>query len=237
MSWLSDVRFQASDAAGYRQLAGLLENPYLQHQQLWTLFKHPPGTIRPFLFHHRVADEKPGQTSFMLVSEQQPLAPDPRWTVRSKAYPPTFSAGRTLAFELRINPSVRSKNQQGKSQRFDPVALALLKLPKGERAAERQRYVHQELTPWLAARGATYGFELDIERTVVTRYEPLEFAGGRSGHQVRLSVADFRGVLRVADPVRFAQSAAEGIGHARGFGCGLLLLRQWRASSDADEDE
>lgn len=237
MSWFSQVKFQASKAEDYRKLAGLLENPYLQHQQLWSLFDQPPGTIRPFLFHHHLHDDSPGLTTFTLISSQQPAAPDTRWTVRSKPYQPRFAPGQRLAFDLRSNPCVRRIGANGKSMRFDPVALALKQVPERERAAERQRFVHQELAPWLAARGPTYGYELDTARTVVMRYEPLEFGGGRAGHQVRLSVADFRGVLRVTDPARFTQSALEGIGHARGFGCGALLLRRWLPSSAGDEEE
>lgn len=241
MSWFSKVEYRASsrDPAGHRELARMLDNPYYQHQRLWTLFDQPPGSTRPFLFHHQLDAARPGQAAFWMISTLQPQAPEPGWTIRSKPYHPAFRAGQRLAFQLRVNPSVKRLGTNGKSQRYDPIALALQALPALQRAAERQRWIHRELAPWLAARGATYGFDLEIDRTVVLRYEPLRFPGGRSGREIRLSVADFRGVLRVRDPLRFGEAAIAGVGHARGFGCGALLLKPVReaATRHAGEEE
>lgn len=261
MSWFSQVRYQAdpADMRSWRALARMHDNPYEQHQQLWKLFDRPPGSQRPFLFHHQLQDvparpdtgwasgiEQPtkpsgrrGQIHFWLISSDKPAVREVGWFIRSKPYRPAFRPGQHLAFELRINPSVKRLGSNGKSQRYDPIALALMALPEKQRAAERQRWIHQELAPWLAARGDTYGFELDVDRTAVLRYEPLRFTGGKSGREIRLSVADFRGVLQVVDPVRFGQAAVQGVGHARGFGCGALLLKPVRGTgrSQAEEEE
>lgn len=47
---------------------------------------------------------------------------------------------------------------------------------------------------------------------------------GRRG-EIRFTSVDFSGVLVVADPVALASALSNGIGHAKAFGCGLLLLR------------
>ncbi len=46
------------------------------------------------------------------------------------------------------------------------------------------------------------------------------------GKQVSLSTLEFNGVLTVADPKLFLETLYEGIGPAKGFGCGLMLVRR-----------
>jgi hypothetical protein len=52
-------------------------------------------------------------------------------------------------------------------------------------------------------------------------YEPH---GGKRG-QLRFSTVDLTGELVVTDAERFATTLASGIGRAKAFGCGLLLVR------------
>jgi CRISPR system Cascade subunit CasE len=42
---------------------------------------------------------------------------------------------------------------------------------------------------------------------------------------VRLSTLDFDGLLTVADPGRFGELLFSGLGPAKGFGCGLMLIK------------
>ena len=52
-------------------------------------------------------------------------------------------------------------------------------------------------------------------------YEPH---GGKRG-RLRFSTVDLTGELVVTDAARFATTLASGIGRAKAFGCGLLLVR------------
>jgi CRISPR system Cascade subunit CasE len=46
----------------------------------------------------------------------------------------------------------------------------------------------------------------------------------KKGHSGYHGGVQFRGTLAVGDPVRFAETYHSGIGSAKGFGFGLLLL-------------
>ena len=44
--------------------------------------------------------------------------------------------------------------------------------------------------------------------------------------RLRFSTVDFSAELTVIDPGKFDKALLDGIGHAKAFGCGLLLLRR-----------
>jgi CRISPR system Cascade subunit CasE len=48
----------------------------------------------------------------------------------------------------------------------------------------------------------------------------------RRGANMKIGVLDFEGVLEVTDPDRFVDAVAQGFGRAKGFGCGLMLIRR-----------
>jgi len=233
MSYFCKVEYRPQAGADIRALAGMHDNPYLQHQKLWTLFDQPQGSERPFVFHHQL-----GATSaptFWVISNLPVRSDAPDWKVRQKAYQPQFALGHHLAFELRANPVLKRKGIDEKSRRYDPVALALKQLPKIERAQARKDWVLHKLTDWLAARSGAYGFEVMIDKTAVARYEQLRFGKTRSAQPMQISVVDFVGQLIVTDVARFTEVAHKGFGAAKGFGCGALLLRPVRPSVDQEQ--
>lgn len=81
--------------------------------------------------------------------------------------------------------------------------------------------VHAACTDWLAGRAEQHGFALDASTFSVAAYEQH---GGKRG-QLRFSTVDLSGELVVTDAERFASALAHGIGRAKAFGCGLLLVR------------
>ncbi|MCI0421919.1 MAG: type I-E CRISPR-associated protein Cas6/Cse3/CasE [Acidobacteria bacterium] len=48
----------------------------------------------------------------------------------------------------------------------------------------------------------------------------------RHGKKIELSTLDFEGVLLVTEPDRFLRALLSGIGPAKAFGCGLMLVRR-----------
>jgi len=50
----------------------------------------------------------------------------------------------------------------------------------------------------------------------------------RTGKNIALSMLDFEGEVSVNDPTRLADAVYRGVGPAKAFGCGLLLLRRLR---------
>ena len=75
----------------------------------------------------------------------------------------------------------------------------------------------------LRSRASRLGFEVDEKILAVDGYQRhSEKKDGR----LRFSTVDFSGELTVNDPSAFAGALRGGIGHAKAFGCGLLLVRR-----------
>ena len=48
----------------------------------------------------------------------------------------------------------------------------------------------------------------------------------KKGNKIRYSTLDYRGILTVTEVVGFEKVLMEGIGKAKAFGCGLMLIRR-----------
>jgi CRISPR system Cascade subunit CasE len=53
----------------------------------------------------------------------------------------------------------------------------------------------------------------------------LRAATSAQGREIQFSRVDFAGEPPVAEPGAFCAALAQGVGHAKAFGCGLLLVR------------
>ena len=202
---------------------------YAEHQWLWRFLPAPADTPRSFLFRRRDAN---GLPRFYVVSQDQPVAPTAHWSVQSKPYAPALEAGQWLAFDLRANPVVTRRNATGQAARHDVVMQEKTRLLH-ERGLARwadwttpDRPALADLVQrcgvaWLQARSQRLGIELDLASL---RAEAYEQHRGKSD-KLRISTIDFSGRLKVTDPQALRQALFFGVGHAKAFGCGLLLLR------------
>lgn len=220
MSWISRVTLTAATRDEYRRLHRLKTEPYRQHQALWQMFERPAGRFQPFLFRQELGNDD--VLRFLMVSSERPLEVE-GWRVESKPYQPKVEAQACYRFGIRLNPTrtEKSDGKRGKRQDYVISRLHQLEVPRHARPAARQRIVQEELPGWLEARSVRHGFTL--ERCTVVRYE--RFTAHDKGRDMTISVADFAGVLRVTDPEAFGQVLLSGLGHAKSFGCGLLLLK------------
>lgn len=202
--------------------------PYSEHQWIWQFFPSGEEQCRDFIFRR---DDLGGAPRYYVVSKRAPVEFSPAWTVRTRPYAPILAAGRRLAFQLCANPVVSKKNSAGKAQRHDVVMQLkkqLLAARGLSRWAEWQQeddkpalyeMVQRSCLDWLRARAATHGFEL--AEACVDAYTQNR-AGAR---EIRFSTVDYSGELVVTDPERFQQTLLNGLGHAKAFGCGLMLVR------------
>lgn len=203
---------------------------YTEHQWIWRFLPAPAGTARSFLFRRREVD---GLPRFYVVSESAPQAPSGNWLVTSKPYSPALSEGDILAFELRANPVVTTRTPEGKAVRHDVVMQEKTRLlhergltkwadwTTGDRPGSSE-LIHRTCSAWLQARCQKLGIALvDQAELRVEGYEQHRGKGGA----LRVSTVDFAGHLRVVDPLAMQQALFGGIGHAKAFGCGLLLVR------------
>ncbi len=229
MSYLSQVIFSPQSRDDHGLANRMLVAPYLQHQTLWTLFTKAPGTPQPFLFRQVLDSRVP---KFLLLSDEPPSVPSARWQVQSKLFVPVLRRGQVLAFQARLNPT-RSERRPGaqRGKRQDLVMSLLHQVPAENRAAERQRLLHERLPQWFADRGAAAGFKVVEERgslqCAISRYEVMHSTARQDGtdRKVTLGCADFGGRVEVTDPDRMTACLRSGIGHGKAFGLGLLLVR------------
>ena len=192
-------------------------NPYNLHRQLWRLF---PGEEREargsseelrqgFLF--RIEDNPTGRPARLLVqSRRAPASAPGLMVVGTREIHPQPVAGQRLAFLLTANPvkTIADTQRDAKpGKKSDKCRVPLIK-------EEDQR-------AWLTRKFVSAG---EIETANALPHAPIYFRKGSRGG--KLATVTFEGVLRVSDPKRLAELLENGVGPAKGFGCGLLLLRR-----------
>lgn len=249
MRYFSKVELDLSQRAARESLLEL-DNPYREHQLLWQLF---PGVAkRDFLF----ARASEGQPTYYLVSASKPLARTPACIVQTRDYQPQLAVGEELSFKLKANPVSVNKTPRTPQQhqawlenrkreglpekdpnhvfsrriRHDVVMqakrdLGWKSLPEHERPLLAE-LAQQAGTQWLSEREPANGFRLHPESLRVDGYFQHRFTKKGSG-LIRFSSLEFEGVLTVTDPGLFVEKALfSGIGPAKAFGCGLMLVRR-----------
>ena len=221
------------------------KSPYGDHQWLWRFLAAAPDTPRDFLFRRR--DSEGSMPGFYVVSARKPQTFSDAWQVQSRDYDPQLQEGQHLAFELRANPVVTHK-VNGKSRRDDVVMHEKKRLLEAhgfkrwadwpdvdESKPALYELVQIRCLDWLERRAEQAGFRVltrefhDEEHGV--REEKSVRVDGYAQHRterkdIRFSMVDFTGELEVTDALAFRKTLRSGIGHAKGFGCGLLLVRR-----------
>jgi len=195
---------------------------YDAHKTMWAVFGDDPERRRDFVFRQDMGDRGP---HFLAVSPRPPAETD-TWQVESKAYEPAIAVGDRYQFRLRANPTKRIQGDAQKGRRHDVVMAAkTLARESGSRWDEAEA-VQREGSAWLMAQAERHGFALDEGAFVVDGYRQQRFRKKPQAPQVSVSMMDFTGHLRVTDVAAFEAALKSGIGPAKGFGCGLLLIRR-----------
>lgn len=225
MSYFSRVTLKAGRVKP-EQLVGLAcGDGYKEHQALWRLFASDPDAERDFLFRR---DELYPGVRYFVVSQREPQDRDGIWLIETKPYAPSVDEGQQLAFSLRLNPVVKRKGEDGKSRRHDVVMDAKRRAGYQSQArSEREpetAIAQQAGLEWLRSRAASHGFSIGEKGLCVEGYR--QHRSPKRGNQISYSSMDFAGVLKVEDLGLFAESLQNGIGPAKAFGCGLLLVRR-----------
>lgn len=216
-------RIQLRDDADPRKLVGL--DGYREHQALWNLFDPDPEAQRDFLFRR---DGQPHRPIYFLVSERKPSDRENLWEVETKPYQPQLKVGSVLAFSLRANPAISRTNSQGKSQRNDLVMdiktqLNWKSLPNSDRPSLPQ-LVQQAGEQWMHKRENSIGVKLQNLQADAYRQHSSYKRG--QDNPIKYSSFDLQGTLTVSDGDALLNALFRGIGPAKAFGCGLLLVRR-----------
>lgn len=224
---LQDTRHQPALQAG---------DAYRDHALIWQLFPDAPDAGRDFLFR---AEQGARQgLRYYLVSARPPQSWHPQVTVETRPYQPTLAAGDWVQFELRANPviavaPVREAGRDGRvrGKRHDVLMHAKTQgRQAGLSGAALKQAVDDAAAGWLLKRADKWGLQIDDAELLLQGYRQHRLH--RKGRDIRFASIDYQGIARVHDPLSLQQAllgqtpADAGLGHAQGFGCGLLLVKR-----------
>ena len=197
-----------------------LRDSYNWHQKIWQAFPGRDGAARDFLTRLDPLDR---QLRLLVLSRTRPdrpgWCPEPSW--QTKEIPPAFLDGAAYRFSLVANPTrkVRVAGEDGtraaQGRRVFVTHREDRLIPDGKPQAG--------LLSWLARKAEAGGFLLPDLAAVRTLPRPRAYfnKGGKLGLH---GGVEFQGVLRVTNPEVFRQTFADGIGSAKAFGFGMLVL-------------
>lgn len=226
MSWLARLEI---DAEGL-YAEGIADDIYAWHKNLWGCYPNESDADRDFLTR---IDPLEGAYRFWVLSKRKPVCPSwcPPECFALKEIAPSFFTYRYYAFDLRANP-VKTIVKRG------PSGETLFKQNGKRVSGKRIPLVKpEELRDWIMRKGEVRCREerTGVEvpggfRIVESEERPLEISPmaeshfRKKHHRAYHGGVQFRGILEVTDQMSFIESYHRGIGSAKSFGFGLLLL-------------
>lgn len=216
------------------QARSLIASPYRLHAAVQAAF--PPGTAGDDE-DGRVLwrlDRRPDEAQAFWLYIVSPARPDLTHVVEQAGWPvyerlwetkdygsllERIEVGQSWEFRLKANP-VR-KVRQDKGRRLNERVVGTI---QGHVTVEQQ-------VEWLASRAEGLGFTLprDANGGVAVKVSQRNRETFRRGaDEVTLTTAVFDGTLTVTDADRMRATLCQGVGRAKGFGCGLLTVAPMR---------
>lgn len=206
------------------------------HRRLiWTLFPSRDNK-RDFLWR---AD---GRGKFLIMSTREPRPSRLFKPIETKPYQPLLSSGDRLSFVLRANATkdrrsrpdentvAGTKRKPTRDKRVDVVMHTMKERGiKGgntgieSRSGLRMEIAREAASSWIMAQGERRGFE--VTNLVVEDYRVSSVSRGRK-RNATFGILDLKGELIVRDPEKLKAALVTGLGRAKAFGCGLLMVRR-----------
>lgn len=207
---------------GRRSARHLLASRERMHAAVLGCF--PPGQSSDGEFRTlwRLDTNGSHSTRLLLVSR---LRPD-LTALNEQAGWATGAPGRTAAYDGFLD-----RLQAGQTWRFRLVANPThsVRAQPGERGRRVAHVTAGYQRDWLLKRGEAIGVTFPPDPAgepslSVTRRETARFERAKAAKPVTLSLAQYDGALSVSDPVLLRNALIQGVGPAKGYGCGLLTL-------------
>lgn len=223
MNWLARLEIDLKTA----QAEGVSNNIYTWHKLLWECYPGEPDAKRDFLTR---IDLLEGEFRFWILSKRKPSrppwCPDEGFAIQEIAA--SFLSHRFYAFDLRANPT---KCVVKRSPNGETLFGENGKRKHGKRVPIIK---HDELRTWIINKGITRCKDnkgLDVPGGFrIVEDMPLEISPMIESHFRKKGMSayhggvQFRGILEVSDRQHFNNTYQTGIGGAKAFGFGLLLL-------------
>jgi len=168
---------------------------YAWHQGIWGSFPGKPDEKRRFLFR---IDKQRKIFRVLLLSVDEPVST--RYLVwQSKNVLDGFLEHELYRFAIKANPTMRRSS--------DKRRLAI--------------YDESRLQAWFERKATDGGFTTES----LSIGAPIAEAFVKNGKRGKHVAVEYEGVLRVVDRNAFVSAFHSGIGAAKGFGYGLLMLQ------------
>ena len=213
------------DPVRYRQIISLEDNLYSSHQLLWKLFPEDREAKRDFLFRQELKGHIP---YYYILSERKPENLRNLFDIETKNYDPVIRKDGSFIFKLRMNPVITRKSPGKKNSVKHDIRMNYKKegISRGLKGDLLKGFIDNQVKEWLTGKSGGYGFTPEAESLVISRYTLHKFRKSREGRAVQFSSLDFEGILTVTEPGLFRDVLFSGLGRARAFGCGLLMIRR-----------
>lgn len=184
---------------------------YAWHKEVWKLFPCMPDDERDFLFRLDASEDEFCLTvTSKYEPKRPPWCPGECWLCRPLGS--EYLEYKKYLFKLSINPTrTTRKNPDGtKREKKYGRHEAILKIP--------------ELREWFNRKAERCGFRI-LENPPLNISPPTFHGLEAKDHNGTIVGVDFKGALEVTDRKSFKEAFEKGIGRARSFGFGLLVLR------------
>ncbi len=214
-------RFRADRAASSAADLLRLASAGTAHKLVWRWFADESEKKRDFLY--RIDSGSPAVV--WTLSAQPPANPGRPWEVESKAFCPDFESGDRLDFRVRINPTFRANSGDGAGKRHDVVMEEKRRLRTAGEDEPQAIIVQRRCTEWLTDRSVALGVEFEKPSLRADGYGVQRF-GRPDDRRASVALVDLSGRLIVRDPALFLRAITKGIGPAKAFGCGLMLVKR-----------
>jgi CRISPR system Cascade subunit CasE len=197
---------------------------YQTHKLVWNLFADHSDRKRDFIYRHNPLN---GWPTFYAVSRREPVDSSGVWEVTSKEYHPKLRAGQRLSFSLCANPIRSKKDENSRQHRHDVIMDAKLALKKEGGSINLPTIIQEYGSRWLLERADAHGFSVSPSGVRADGYRQHRLIKGKNKQPIMYSTIDLNGILMVVNPDLFVEECLfNGIGPAKGFGCGLMLVKR-----------
>jgi CRISPR system Cascade subunit CasE len=195
------------------------------HGLVWSLFSGPAEGENVEARDFQFREAEPGV--FIIVSKRPPEDPHSLWTLESKPYEPALAIGDRLGFVLRANPAMAVPQPgEKRGKRVDAIMHAKSKLDDEARKAFGKDQAAVVGLEWLTKRGPNIGAEFDAGACSATGYSQIRIPRPKREKSIEFSEIEYAGALTVTDPAKLQAALFNGIGKAKAYGCGLMLVRR-----------
>lgn len=186
-----------------------IRDTYDWHQRVWQAFGGRDGAPRNFLTR---VERKEEVYRVLILSHSVPTKPDwcPTDCFGTKEIPETFFEHPRYRFSLLANPTKKLcvDNADGSRKK------------NGRRVPLTRR---EDLVAWLQRKAEAGGFRINADSLrIIPRGREFFHKDGHS-HGTHAAV-EFQGELAVTNSAQFRATVATGIGSAKAFGFGLLVI-------------